>query len=73
MASTLTAIARARAEKGLTLREVELLSGVHRDTVHAAERRTRRPHLTTLAKIARSLGLDLQEVLEDYMPAEGAA
>jgi transcriptional regulator with XRE-family HTH domain len=61
-----------RAERGLTLREVEELSGVAKETISDIERGTRHPLDATLAKLARAYHVPLEELLEER-DAEGKA
>jgi transcriptional regulator with XRE-family HTH domain len=53
-----------RAERGLTLRAAEEVTGVARHTISEAEQGIRAPHDTTLARLARGYGVDLAELLE---------
>ena len=70
MAETLSLVARTRAEKGLTLRDLSMLSGVSINAIGDLERR-RRPnqHLKTIYRVAQALGLSFEDVLIDL--AEG--
>jgi transcriptional regulator with XRE-family HTH domain len=53
-----------RAERGLTLRDAEDLTGVDKDTLSKIERGSRHPHDVTLAKIARGYGVPVENLLE---------
>jgi transcriptional regulator with XRE-family HTH domain len=53
-----------RAERGLTLREAEQLTGVDKDTLSKIERGLRHPYDVTLSKLARGYGLPVEELLE---------
>src|SRR5215218_4905142 len=59
-----------RAERGLTLRDAERLTGVDKDTLSKIERGRRHPHDVTLAKIAEGYGVPVSELLEE--PARAA-
>jgi|SRR5215204_5685452 len=54
-----------RAERGLTLRDAEELTGVDKDTLSKIERGLRQPHDVTLAKIARGYGIGVEDLLEE--------
>jgi transcriptional regulator with XRE-family HTH domain len=54
-----------RAERGLSVREVESLSGVAKETVSRAERGERQPLDRTLAKLARLYEVPLDDLLEE--------
>jgi len=54
-----------RAERGLTLRDAEELTGVDKDTLSKIERGLRHPHDVTLAKIARGYGIGVEDLLEE--------
>jgi transcriptional regulator with XRE-family HTH domain len=53
-----------RAERGLTLRAAEELTGVARETIGEVERDLRKPHDLTLAKIAAGYGVPFESLLE---------
>jgi transcriptional regulator with XRE-family HTH domain len=53
-----------RAERGLTLRQVEALTGVAKETLSDLERGKRRPHDTTLARLAEGYGVGLDELMD---------
>ncbi len=57
-----------RAERGLTLRDAERLTGVDKDTLSKIERGRRHPHDVTLAKIAKGYGLPVEELLGEPVP-----
>jgi transcriptional regulator with XRE-family HTH domain len=57
-----TVLERRRAELGLSVRRAAALAGVTPQTWRQVERYARRPHLTTLARIARVLEMPLVEV-----------
>ncbi len=59
---------RLRAEKGLTMDALEERTGVSKRTISELERGMRAPQALTLAKIARALGVDLDELLEEESP-----
>lgn len=66
-----TQIAVLRAKRGLTQAQLSELAGVSRDSISAIEsRQIRRVRLTTLARLAGALGVELEELLG---PEEGAA
>jgi transcriptional regulator with XRE-family HTH domain len=54
-----------RAERGLTLRDVEAITGVDKHTVSYAERGIRKPFPTTLRKLAEGYGVSVAELMED--------
>jgi transcriptional regulator with XRE-family HTH domain len=62
-----------RAERGLTLREAERVSGVDKDTLSKIERGVRRPHDVTLSKIAKGYGVDVEELLVEEVPEDPGA
>ena len=57
-----------RAERGLTLREAEELTGVDKDTLSKIERGLRRPYDMTLSKLAKGYGVPVEELLEEPVP-----
>jgi DNA-binding XRE family transcriptional regulator len=57
-----------RAERKLTLRDAERLTGVDKDTLSKIERGIRRPHDVTLAKIAEGYGVPVEDLLEVEVP-----
>jgi transcriptional regulator with XRE-family HTH domain len=57
-----------RAERGLTLRDAERLTGVDKDTLSKIERGRRDPQDITLAKIAKGYGVPVEELLEEPVP-----
>ncbi len=57
-----------RAERSLTLRDVERLTGVDKDTLSKIERGARHPQDITLAKIAKGYGVPVEELLEEPVP-----
>jgi transcriptional regulator with XRE-family HTH domain len=57
-----------RAERGLTLREAEELTGVDKDTLSKIERGLRRPYDVTLSKLAKGYGVPVEELLEEPVP-----
>ena len=57
-----------RAERGLTLREAEQLTGVDKDTLSKIERGLRRPYDVTLSKLAKGYGVPVEELLEEPVP-----
>ena len=58
-----------RAERRMSLRDVEKLTGVNKLTISLAERGVRRPYDTTLAKLAAGYGVPVEELFE----VEGSA
>jgi transcriptional regulator with XRE-family HTH domain len=54
-----------RAERGLTLREAEQLTGVDKDTLSKIERGLRHPYDVTLSKLAKGYGVPVEELLEE--------
>jgi transcriptional regulator with XRE-family HTH domain len=57
-----------RAERGLTLREAEQLTGVDKDTLSKIERGLRRPYDVTLSKLAKGYHVPVEELLEEPVP-----
>jgi transcriptional regulator with XRE-family HTH domain len=57
-----------RAERGLTLREAEQLTGVDKDTLSKLERGLRHPYDVTLSKLARGYDVPVEELLEEPVP-----
>jgi transcriptional regulator with XRE-family HTH domain len=67
-------IRTARAEKGLTLRQLADLSGVDFKAINRIEKgHTKRPHLQTLAALASHLDIELQELVAAGSPEEVAS
>jgi transcriptional regulator with XRE-family HTH domain len=57
-----------RAERGLTLREAEKLTGVDKDTLSKIERGLRHPYDVTLSKLARGYEVPVEDLLEEPVP-----
>jgi len=57
-----------RAERGLTLREAEQLTGVDKDTLSKIERGLRHPYDVTLSKLAKGYDVPVEELLEEPVP-----
>ncbi len=57
-----------RAERGLTLRDVERLTSVDKDTLSKIERGVRHPQDVTLARIAKGYGIPFEQLLEEPVP-----
>jgi transcriptional regulator with XRE-family HTH domain len=57
-----------RAERGLTLREAEQLTGVDKDTLSKIERGLRHPYDVTLSKLARGYEVPVEDLLEEPVP-----
>jgi transcriptional regulator with XRE-family HTH domain len=53
-----------RAERGLTLREAEQLTGVDKDTLSKIERGLRHPYDVTLSKLARGYEVRVEDLLD---------
>jgi transcriptional regulator with XRE-family HTH domain len=62
-----------RAERGLTLREAEQLTGVDKDTLSKIERGLRHPYDVTLSKLAKGYGVPVDELLEEPVPLAKAS
>jgi transcriptional regulator with XRE-family HTH domain len=62
-----------RAERGLTLREAEQLTGVDKDTLSKIERGLRHPYDVTLSKLAKGYGVPVEELLEEPVPLAEAS
>ena len=60
-----------RAERGLSVREVEAISGVAKETVSQIERGERHPLDRTLAKLARVYDVPLDDLLEEPVQSPG--
>jgi len=54
-----------RAERGLTLRGAEELTGVDKDTLSKIERGLRHPYDVTLSKLARGYKVPVEDLLEE--------
>jgi transcriptional regulator with XRE-family HTH domain len=54
-----------RAERGLSLRQVEAATGVAKETLSEVERGVRHPYDTTLAKLAKCYDVPLEDLLEE--------
>ena len=61
-----------RAERGLTLREAEQLTGVDKDTLSKIERGLRHPYDVTLSKLARGYEVPVENLLEEPVPLDEA-
>jgi transcriptional regulator with XRE-family HTH domain len=61
-----------RAERGLTLREAEQLTGVDKDTLSKIERGLRHPYDVTLSKLARGYEVPVEDLLEEPVPLDEA-
>jgi transcriptional regulator with XRE-family HTH domain len=57
-----------RAERGLTLREAEQLTGVDKDTLSKIERGLRHPYDVRLSKLARGYEVPVEDLLEEPVP-----
>jgi transcriptional regulator with XRE-family HTH domain len=57
-----------RAERGLTLRDAERLTGVDKDTLSKIERGVRHPQDVTLARIAKGYEVLVEELIEEPVP-----
>jgi transcriptional regulator with XRE-family HTH domain len=55
---------RLRAEKGLTLKELGVLSGVNASTISLLEQGHHKATLRTLGKLAGPLGVGVNDLLE---------
>jgi transcriptional regulator with XRE-family HTH domain len=62
-----------RAERGLTLREAEELTGVDKDTLSKIERGLRHPYDVTLSKLAKGYGVPVEDLLEEPGPLAEAS
>jgi len=62
-----------RAERGLTLRKAEELTGVDKDTLSKIERGLRHPYDVTLSKLARGYGVPVEDLLEEPIPSAEAS
>jgi transcriptional regulator with XRE-family HTH domain len=60
-----------RAQKGLTLRQLEERSGVSKDAISEIERGLRTPRISTVLSLAGGLGVDPQELLGDLASPAG--
>jgi transcriptional regulator with XRE-family HTH domain len=60
-----------RAQKGLTLRQLEERSGVSKDAISEIERGLRTPRISTVLSLAGGLGVDPQELLRDLASPAG--
>jgi transcriptional regulator with XRE-family HTH domain len=62
-----------RAERGLTLREAEELTGVDKDTLSKIERGLRHPYDVTLSKLAKGYGVPVEDLLAEPVPLAEAS
>src|SRR5215210_7900795 len=62
-----------RAERGLTLRGAEELTGVDKDTLSKIERGLRHPYDVTLSKLAKGYGVPVEDLLEEPVLTTGKA
>lgn len=64
--SAMSRLERFRIDRGLTKAELAERAGVSRDVVTAIElRKPRRVRSLTLARLARALGVGVEELMED--------
>lgn len=63
----MNALKRLRAESGLTLEELAEKSGVNINTISYLENGKQKARSTTLAKVARALGVPLDDLAELIM------
>jgi len=54
-------VRRAREAKGLSTRALAKEAGISTETVYSIEHGKRQPSITTLAKIARVLGVEVRD------------
>ena len=54
-----------RAERGMTLRDLEEASGVSKDAISEIERGRRQPRISTIMQLAKGLGVDPTELLKE--------
>jgi transcriptional regulator with XRE-family HTH domain len=59
-----------RAERRLTLRQVEELTGVDKGTISQIERGARHPQGVTLSKLAEGYGVPLEELMPSAGPVQ---
>ncbi len=66
MATTGEKLNRLRRSKGMTQAELSQASGVAQSTItHIESGKHERPHPGTLRKLARALGVEIADLLED--------
>lgn len=58
-------IAEQRKERGLSVYALAQLSGVSQQAIGYYEKKQRRPSVECLARVARGLGLELSELIEE--------
>lgn len=58
-------IKRVRKARGLSLTDVAKLAGLHPEAVARAERKGIDPRASTVAKIAKALGVPISELFEE--------
>ncbi len=56
---------RIRAERQITLRDLEEMSGVSKETISGIERGSRSPQPLTLGKLAKALDVDVDDLLSE--------
>lgn len=54
-----------RAERGMTLRDLEETSGVSKDAISEIERGRRQPRISTIMQLAKGLSVDPTELLKE--------
>lgn len=65
MNESVTPLERFRTDQGLSQERLASLAGVSRDAITAIEKRSRRPMRLTLVKIARALGVQVDDLIEE--------
>lgn len=63
-----TAMRKARTDRGLTLRDLESMSGVSFGTIAAIERGDRAGYIDTIELLADALGLSLDDYVGREVP-----
>jgi transcriptional regulator with XRE-family HTH domain len=58
-------LVRLMAVRGLTLRQLSLETGLHLGTLGGVLRGTKKPHARTLHRLAKGLGVDVEELFLD--------
>lgn len=59
-------IAQIRKSKKMTQRDLERLSGVHRNVIYRIEKGLTDPCVSTLGKLASTLGVDIGDLVSCY-------
>lgn len=59
-------VREVRKERGLSLRQLEILSGISKATICAIENNKESPTLDTLDNLARGLKISIHDLIEEF-------